>query len=99
MDYNVTLKKEVLSEFAAGLLAKYWRYMDANGIDKNDSSDSTALLAKDISFLKKSILNDCRTLDDLKVVEIRFSYIRSIIERLQENRQLSKRKETYYVKL
>ena len=85
MDYNVTLEKEVLGEVAASLLAKYWKYMDAHNIDKNDNTNSTALLAKDISVIKKSILVDCKTLDDLKIVEGRLLQIRLIIERLKEN--------------
>ena len=87
MDYNVTFKIEILNEVAAYLRAKYWKYMDAHNIDIDDNSNVVALLAKDISALKKSMLIDCETLDDLKVVENKFSLMKSIIERLESNFQ------------
>ena len=81
--YEVTLKMEVLREFAASIHASYSRYMDKHGIDIEDETNPVNLNDSEIFAAKDSILL-CNTLDELKVYEIRLKELRDEIKRLEE---------------
>lgn len=80
MDYNVTLKKEVLTEMIAYLQASFQKYMRANSIDRNDTANSIAVSSKRLNVLRTTVFTDCRNLNDLQNVQNELQQLRTVIE-------------------
>ena len=80
--YEITLKKEVLREFASHIHADYCHYMNDFGIDSMDKSNVVSLLASDAFALKDEISIHCKNLEDLKIVEAKLQHIKHVLERL-----------------
>jgi hypothetical protein len=85
LDYDITFKQEILREVAASVRADYSRYMYQAGIDYQDKDNLVVMLANDAFSLKEYVLTDCKTLDDLRIVEGKLQGLKSIVERLLEN--------------
>ena len=80
-DYNFYLEKEVLSEFTAEILADFTRYFIRNDIDTDDKMNAMTLIFDELCELKNSIYsNKMQTIDDLKILEEKFLFAKSILK-------------------
>jgi len=82
VNYKKILKKEVLNEFAAEIHAEFLHYIIRNNIDSVDTTNLIVLLASD-AFQAKDDVFDCKTLEELLLVEGRLRYLKSVIGRLE----------------
>ena len=81
--YTVTLKKEVLHEFASSIDASYSRYMRKHGIDWEDETNIVAVNDREVVASKNAMVF-CDTLDGLMAFENRLKELRDTIEALEE---------------
>jgi len=81
--YTVTLKTEVLREFAASINARYSRYFIKHDIDRKDKTHPLVSSNREVVLAKDEMLN-CETLEELFVFENRLKELRDKIEELEE---------------
>ncbi|GHV48371.1 hypothetical protein FACS189499_07640 [Clostridia bacterium] len=89
IDYNVTLKQEVLREVAANISADFSRYMNENDIDYTDDDNEIAGLASESFDMKQRILVECHSLEDLEPFENRIKEMKKILKELQDGQSIS----------
>ena len=83
VEYQVTLKKEVLCEIAADIGARYWHYMRNQGLNLEDIANPVVQYDREIGAMDDAILG-CNTLEELNVFSDRLKELRKVIERLEE---------------
>ena len=87
--YDVTFKIEILSEFAAHLSTRYYKYAMRNGINTDDKSNAINKASTEAhSFIDRML--SCNSLEELKPFETRLDEMKRDIER-RELSQLPQR--------
>jgi hypothetical protein len=92
--YAVTLKTEVLREFASSIGASYSRYFIEHGIDKKDRVHPLVISNLEVVAAKDNLLR-CETLEELQPFENRLKELRDIIIKLEDERQCNKKPHKY----
>lgn len=82
MDYFITLEKEVMSETAASIEAAIIKYEIKNGID--DDNDPIEILHKIVHNLKDSLIRKEYTMDELKLIQAKFEFVRDYIQEVKK---------------
>ena len=88
--YEVTLKTEVLLEFATSINASYSRYFIKHKISKSDSTNPLVANNREVVAAKDAILS-CNTLEELEVYEWRLKELRDIIQDLEDGDKCKKK--------
>ena len=76
-DYFVTLEKEIMNEYAASLEANIIKYEIKMGIEGN--SDPIEILHHMVHELKDSLIGNDYTIDELKLIQAKFEFVRFYI--------------------
>ena len=84
-EYQITMKKEVLTEFAASILAKYNNYIIENNISRSDVKNPVVSKIKDISNLMNDITPKYNTISELDLVEGILKNLDKYIEGMKKN--------------
>jgi hypothetical protein len=81
--YAVTLRTEVLREFAASIGASYSRYFIKHSIDWKDETNPLVANSWELAAAKDKMLR-CDTLEELQPFENRLKEMRDIIKGLED---------------
>jgi len=84
LDYQVTLKKEVLREIAAGVVADYSKYMLNHKISPTDSNNPVTVLVNEVYNLQEDII-EFRSPELLFAAEQTLQAFKRVLERLSVN--------------
>jgi hypothetical protein len=82
-NYDVTLRTEVLIEYASIIHARYLQYMIKYGIAHNDTTNPVTVAAREV-FASKDAMLFCDTLEELSEFEARLKMYHKNIEELEE---------------
>jgi hypothetical protein len=88
--YAVTLRIEVLREFASSINASYSRYFIKHDIDRKNRAHPLVINNREVVAAKDNLLR-CETLEELQPFENRLKELRDIIIKLEDEEQCNKK--------
>jgi ATP-dependent RNA circularization protein (DNA/RNA ligase family) len=88
--YAVTLRIEVLREFASSINASYSRYFIKHDIDRKDRAHPLVINNREVIAMKDNLLR-CETLEELQPFEMRLQELRDVIKGLEEEEICAKK--------
>jgi hypothetical protein len=78
--YEITLRQEVLTEYASSLIANYCRYMDENNISDDDKENDVVQKLNRVSAIMNDILIKYNTTELLDKVKTELKDLKNYIE-------------------